>query len=114
LTSTYPLWRMQPEFGLSFIIFFTLYIFIVYPCTVLLFLTNYPNTPMKRIFHIIKWAMIYFGVEWIGSMLGRITYENAWNLGWSFLFILTMFPMLRLHYKKPGVAYLVSAFIIVL
>lgn len=114
LTSTYPLWRLQPDLGLPFTIVVALYSFIVFPCTVLIYLSHYPDPPKKQILHIIKWVVIYIGVEWVGNMLTRITYGHDWHLGWSFLFVLVMFPMLRLHYKKPILAYLVSFFVIVL
>lgn len=114
LTGTYLLWRMQPEFGLPFTLMVALYTFIVFPCTVLLYLSHYPETLGRQILHIIKWIVIYIGVEWLGSLFSRISYGNGWHLGWSFIFVLIMFPMLRLHNQKPILAYLLSIAIIVL
>jgi hypothetical protein len=112
--SDHLLWEMIPDLGLSAIILRLLYTFIVFPCTVLVFLSNYPHTFKQQCIHYLKWIVIYVGVELIGGIFGRITYHNGWNLGWSALFISVMFPMLRLHYKKPVIAYFISIIIIIL
>ncbi|GGK08337.1 hypothetical protein GCM10007063_33420 [Lentibacillus kapialis] len=112
LTSKYPLWRMHPDLGLPFTLVTALYTFIIFPFTVLLYLSHFPDSPEKQILYTLKWIVIYIGVEWVGGLFSRITYDNGWHLGWSLIFVLTMFPMLRLHYKKPILTYMVSIFVI--
>lgn len=114
LTIGFPLWRIQPDFGLPFPITSMMYTFIIFPCTVMLFLSRYPASLKRQVLHHIKWIMIYFGVEWVGSFTNRITYDHDWNLGWSFLFVVMMFPMLRLHHKRPLLTYLLSMAIVIL
>lgn len=113
LTVGYPLWIIQPDAGLPLSLTNSLYTFIIFPCTVILYLSRYPKSAKWQIFHNIKWIIIYIGVEWIGSIFDRISYDHEWNLAWSFLFVIVMFPMLRLHYKKPIMAYLLSIVIII-
>jgi len=108
LTSGYILWKIQPDLGLPFPIVSMLYTFIIFPCTVILYLSRYPKSVKGQILHNIKWIMIYIVIECLGSLFGRIIYDHSWHLGWSLLFVLTMFPMLRLHYKKPLLAYFLS------
>lgn len=113
-TVGYPLWKIQPDFGLSFPATSMMYTFIIFPCTAMLFLVRYPAYFKSQVLHNAKWMIIYFGVEWVGSIINRISYGHGWNLGWSLLFVIMMFPMLRLHYKRPILAYLLSIIIILL
>lgn len=114
LTIGYPLWRIQPDLGFSFPMTSLLYTFIIFPCTTILYLARYPESIKGQILHNIKWMSIYIGVEWIGMLLTRIKYHHGWNFGWSILFVVVMFPMLRLHHKSPLFAYLLSIIIVVL
>lgn len=113
-TTGYILWEMQPDLGLPLSIVDMMYTFIIFPCTAILFLTKYPTIFSKKVYHILKWITIYIVVEWIGHVLNRITYENGWNLWWSLLFLIMMFPMFRLHYKRPLLAYLLTIIFIFL
>lgn len=113
LTFQYPLWEVQAHLIPSYTIVSLLYTFIVFPCTVILFLSNYPTTSIKKWIHIGKWIAIYIGIEWIGGLFGLIIYHHGWNLSWSLIFLCIMFPMLRLHHRRPYTAYLVSIFIII-
>ncbi|WP_257348861.1 CBO0543 family protein [Pseudalkalibacillus decolorationis] len=110
----YLLWKIKPEFGLTYTFIEILYTFIIFPTTVLLFLSNYPEGQVNKLFHYLKWIFIYICLEWIGSSFDRIGYSNGWNIGWSFGFLLFMFPMIRLHYKRPFLAYVISVVIIIL
>lgn len=112
-TMGYPLWRMQADLGLSYSIIAMLYTVIIFPCTVILFLAHYPISFKRQIYHNLKWIAIYFVAEWIGGLLNLIRYEHGWNLWWSLLFLFIMFPMLRLHYKKPFYAYLLTVIYII-
>lgn len=113
-TMGYHLWRLQPDLGMPISIVNMLYTFIVFPCTVVLFLSQYPKSFKNKVFHVLKWIIIYISVEWIGSLMNRITYEHGWHLGWSLLFLIMMFPMIRLHHKKPVLAYLLTFIFIAL
>jgi hypothetical protein len=114
LATDYPLWIVKSDIGMmtkSEVAL--LYAFIVFPCTAMLFLSNYPDTIRKQFLHIGKWIIIYISVEWLGFKLGVIYYEHGWTIGWSLLFLIVMFPMLRLHFKRPVLAYIASIFVII-
>ncbi|WP_221564497.1 CBO0543 family protein [Alkalihalobacillus sp. TS-13] len=110
--SGHLLWRIVPDFRIPYAVTESLYFFIIYPATVLLYLTEYPVGLSKKVLYNLKWIGIYIGFEFLANLFNKITYFNKWNLLYSLLFVCVMFPMLRLHYLKPLVAYLVSLVII--
>lgn len=104
LTSTKPLW----EFESSIISgdFAELLIAVVcFPCTCLIFFALYSKVcKSKRIeyllFLFLFGASLYTSIEYLSYRFGFISYHNGWNLYWSSLFNLIMFPLLLLHHKK--------------
>jgi hypothetical protein len=109
LTSAHFLWRLAPDAWTNYTITEMLYTFIVFPATSLLFLSNFPQGIMRQLKHYAVWIVLYISVESLFTVTGRIEYQYGWNLGWSALFNVLMFPMLRLYYLKPLLAYPVSA-----
>jgi hypothetical protein len=107
-TSDFPLWHFNPDFLINHKITEVIYTFIVFPATVLLFLSRYPQSLKHRIYHIAQWILIYSALEWIGQVLGKIEYHHNWNFWWSVAFNCITFPMLRLHYVKPLAAFMLS------
>ncbi|WP_408011049.1 CBO0543 family protein [Pseudalkalibacillus sp. A8] len=106
------MWRLVPDSGITYTVSELIYLFIVFPATVILFLTGYPKTLGRKFFHNAKWVGIYIGFEALGNVFKKIEYFHGWNFFYSFVFLCIMFPMLRLHYLKPLTAYFVSIFII--
>ncbi len=88
--------------------------YILLPVAAFLFLSNYPNEWKKKHLHYAKWITIFGLLESIGLMFESIKYENDWNLYWSLLFNLVTFPILRLHYLRPFLAWPVSIVITLL
>ncbi|TLS38995.1 CBO0543 family protein [Pseudalkalibacillus caeni] len=111
LTANHFLWRLDADFISNHTLTEMLYTFIVFPATSLLFISRYPERSNSGtlIFYYFKWVFVYVGVEWIYTVTHHIDYQYGWSLGWSAFFDITMFPMLRLYYKKPLIAYAVSA-----
>lgn len=107
----YHLWKNESNF-LNELVIDSLYSFIVFPCTVMLFLSNHPNPSQKRWLHYVKWIAIYSALEWIGQLFGFISYHHGWSWYWSLLFNCVMFPMLRLHHQRPLWALGMTPFII--
>jgi hypothetical protein len=87
-----------------------LMMFIVYPSIVLVFIPYYPKSISKKIGYIFLWVVLVTGIEHISHSLGYFSYHNGWNLGWSVIFTIVMFPLLYLHYNKPLLAWF-AAFI---
>ncbi|MCL7748981.1 CBO0543 family protein [Halalkalibacter alkaliphilus] len=113
LTANYFLWRMDADFISNHTLTEMLYTFIVFPATGLLFLGNYPKGVMKQILHTLQWILIYGIWEYVFTVTGNIKYQYGWTLGWSIFALFLMFPLLRLHYKHPLVAYVVFALVCV-
>lgn len=112
LTKSYTMWKFKPDFLFSHTYVVLLYAVISVPLTVLVFLSLYPSSWGKKILYYPLWIFIYIGVERVLQKTGQITYENNWSILWSLIFDVIMFPMLRLHYKNPLVACVLSVFII--
>jgi hypothetical protein len=90
-----------------------LYMFVAFPCSILIYLSNFPAKSIGKVLHIIKWIVIYSGLEWVGSHFGFVDYDSGWNQWWSVGFNCIMFPMLFLHLKKPYIALLISVLIVI-
>jgi hypothetical protein len=105
--NNYFLWRINLDVFSSRITLSGLYVFVIYPFTVLLFLNKLPRGINKQIIHVAKWVVIYTFVEWIGGIFNRIEYFNGWSLLHSFVFNIILFSGLMLHYKRPFTAYVI-------
>ncbi|WP_218094927.1 CBO0543 family protein [Paenibacillus solanacearum] len=112
LTTDYLLWAFVPDLHLIPVFTELLYTFIVFPCTVILFLSGFPDRRKEQVWRYSKWVALYAVMEAIYAWSGRIVYDHGWSWWCSFAFDVMMFPMLLLHSKKPGIAYVLSAFII--
>ncbi|WP_308639739.1 CBO0543 family protein [Paenibacillus silvisoli] len=112
LTAENYLWRYEPEdYFYNYAITEALYGFIVLPATVLLFLPHLPSKPKKLAGYYMLWIGVYFTMEAVLLTSKRLLHDNGWNLYWSLIFDLIMFPMLVLHHKKPLLCYFLSAII---
>lgn len=107
LTKNYPLWRLEPSFPLNHTFSVLVFDLIVLPCTVLVFLSKYPQG-LKRAFYILFFVLIYSSIEWILYKMGSFSYFHGWNWYWSVLFNCVMFPIMRLHFKYPIITILLS------
>jgi hypothetical protein len=108
------LWDEIPDSGINNKLTILLYVFIVFPCTVLLYLSKYPSTTLKQFFYIAVWIIFYSGTELILFFFGKMLYNSGWNICWSVAFNCMMFPMLRLHFVRPFWAIGLSLPIIIL
>lgn len=82
---------------------------VLFPSTVIMFLSHLPKTAKKYIVYIIFWAAIYFGIELFAYLIGDFLYFDDWYIVHSIVFDVVMFPMILLHYKKPLLAWPLSA-----
>ena len=91
------------------IIITLLIMFVAYPATVLIYLGRFPNRKWKAVVWILLWVAVFSMIEFINlRFLNLITHHHGWTMMWSVIFNVILFPMLRFHYKKPGLALLVS------
>lgn len=113
LTYNYALWEFESPL-LKTVMSDILISFVAFPATILLFLPHFPQIWVKRILYILMWVVIYTVIEIISYHLGFFSYQNGWSIWWSILFNCMMFPMLRLYYKKPLIAWTITLPIVVI
>lgn len=90
-----------------------LYMLILYPSTMLIYLYRFPkNNFFKQLLYIFIWLVMWLLFEIILVWKGFCVYNHGWTFGWSAIFVCFMLPMLYLHHKRPLWAYLLSVPII--
>lgn len=89
----------------------TVYSFIIFPCWTILFLSFYPTH--RRSWYYGKWIITSVLIEFFAKEMGYFHYTNGWNIGWTFFFYLTMYPVLRLAQVRQGQA-IVASFILII
>lgn len=102
------LWKFHPDFLYGHEMVVLVYAIITMPISILLFLSHFPETWMKRLLYIVVWSGIYILVEWILLVSGRISYQNGWKFWYSFYFDIMMFSVIALHQHKPLRAYIIT------
>ncbi|MGM0827674.1 MAG: CBO0543 family protein [Bacillota bacterium] len=114
LTYNYTLWQYEPTAIIPNHTFNNMIVmFIIYPCLVLLYLGRYPTGGVKQGIWIISFTTFLSIVEFINYKAGLITFHSGWNIKWSIMFYLYSLPILRLHNKKPLLAFGISVLITV-
>ncbi|WHY91432.1 CBO0543 family protein [Neobacillus cucumis] len=112
-SSKFPLWSFDSQdfFFKSHMGIFLWHVFIVNTLAAFLYLSHFPEgTFWKKAFYIVKWVVFFIVGEVVLYRFQHVRYDHGWNLGWSVLFDFTMFTMLRLHFKKPIWAIILSFF----
>lgn len=86
------------------------------PASVFIYLSTFPKTGslIRKALHILLFTLIFAILEWISIRYGAITYHHGWNLYWSISFDVAMFIILRIHYRNPLFAWMLSAGFILL
>ncbi|WP_227939396.1 CBO0543 family protein [Alkalihalobacillus deserti] len=93
-----------------------MYMLVSYPATILIYLKYFFKTDKwrKRVFHYVLWVLIYITAEFINLHFGLFTHHNGWEYGYSVLFVMMMFLLFPIHYRKPLLAWGISFLIILL
>ncbi|WP_284226747.1 CBO0543 family protein [Alicyclobacillus hesperidum] len=93
----YPLWY-HPRWWLMTDKFSQLVqIFVLLPCTTLLFLRNMPRRPMAKIIYGLCFLAVYGIYEALLCATHEIIYCHGWSFGWSLLLDACMFFVMWLH-----------------
>ncbi|WP_088104134.1 CBO0543 family protein [Halalkalibacter urbisdiaboli] len=119
LTYNHQFWHFQENvFPLPFLNHTTISLiimFVCYPVTILIYLGYFfkTNKWKKRIFYFVFWVMLYLSVEYINLYIGLISHHNSWNMWHSVLFVIFMFIIFPIHYKKPLLAWIISGIVLI-
>lgn len=107
LTFKKPLWKFTTSIPTS--LADNLMTLIILPCSSLLFLPYFPErSRVKKLLYICLWVFIFSFIEWWALEIRHFSHFNGWNLIHSIIFNLGMFTLLRIHYKDPRWAWLIS------
>ncbi|OGO78643.1 MAG: hypothetical protein A2Y23_10100 [Clostridiales bacterium GWB2_37_7] len=87
-------------------------IFIVFTCTVLIYIPHYPKTFKKQLLYLGFWVLLYSSIEWIFHVLGGISYRNGWDIGLSVVHNTYQFALLRIHHDRPILAWILALIIL--
>ncbi|WP_442598506.1 CBO0543 family protein [Neobacillus sp. D3-1R] len=85
----------------------------ILPVVIMMYLQYFPKG-RKKYFYIGIWVAYFSVIEWIFTKKGLFVYENGWNGWWSLLFNVISFVIIRLHYKRPAFAMMISIPIIII
>ena len=101
----YPLWELtSPGLGVTFSVLIKC--FTSWPASTLLYLTHFPLAgKLKKAIYMLIWAVLFTLIELVFRRLGYVKYSNGWNIVWSTLFNIFMFPLLKIHHEKPLLAW---------
>lgn len=102
------LWSLEPKWPLTNELECLAGEFIVFACTILIYLGKYPANLFLSACWILMMVIIYTVIEWILRLTGTFSYHHGWTLFHSFLFNILMFILLRWHFKKPLFSLLIS------
>jgi len=83
--------------------------FTVLPAVACLYLSHYPSKRVQQLYYVLAWIPTFLCVELFMEFMGLFTYENGWSAAWSAAFDCVMFPILRIHYTHPLLAWGLSA-----
>ncbi|MCT8136710.1 hypothetical protein H1D32_02450 [Anaerobacillus sp. CMMVII] len=81
--------------------------FFIVPVVLMIFLQYYPKGK-KQIVYLAAWVAYFSFLEYLFVKKGLFLFDNGWHLGWSTLFNVITFILIRIHYKKPLLALTIS------
>lgn len=119
LSDLYPMWRYTPQgmdknIGLTNTHVSLSIMFIKYTTTIFIYLSKFPNSSkMKQVLYMAFWVLLYTLNEIMDLFFHLMKHYNGWNLGYSILFNVVMFVILRVHHSKPPIAWGLSILFII-
>jgi hypothetical protein len=87
--------------------------FFIVPVVIMIYLRYFPKGK-KRFLYVGIWVSYFTVIEYLFYKKGLFVYENNWNPFWSGVFNVILFVVVRIHYKNPLKAFLISAPIIII
>jgi hypothetical protein len=80
-----------------------------YTSTLLIYLGRFPKQKVNQCFWFLMWVFIFSFIEFVTHRyFHSIKYQYGWNIYWSILFNFVMFTVLKIHYSKPLLAWIIS------
>jgi hypothetical protein len=79
---------------------------VTFPATVFIYLSLYPKNLLLQICHVLLWILIFSGGEYLTYRMALLRYDNGWSFSWSVFINCLLFPILRIHYSSPILAWI--------
>jgi hypothetical protein len=115
LTDGHPLWIYTKTVIPNHTLTSLLVMFVIYPCTLLVYLGHFPiRGRLRKVLYILTWALLWFSIECVLYFLHLIRYDNGWSVWVSLPFNLVIFSMLNFHQRHPLRAVVLSAVLVVI
>jgi hypothetical protein len=80
---------------------------IIMPVFIMFFLQYFPKE-RRKFFYVAIWVVSFSILEYFSKETELFIHDNEWGILWSTVFNLIMFILLRIHYRKPLLALLLS------
>jgi hypothetical protein len=106
----YQLWKMEANGLPVAMIPILLLILIGMPLSTWIYLSKYPYGKglFSQVMYIAYFSAFFILLEFVSVKGGAITYHHNWNLLWSLVFVIVMFIVLRIHYRRPLLGLIIS------
>lgn len=73
--------------------------FFIVPVVIMIYLQYYPKGK-KQFVYVLAWVLYFSFLEYLFYLKGLFIFENGWNIGWSTLFNVITFVIIRIHHKN--------------
>ncbi|GFP76632.1 hypothetical protein bsdtw1_02735 [Clostridium fungisolvens] len=93
------LWKFEVDYLVPSINGLFIYFAIFVPI-ILLYLSKFPKQFIYQVGYILLWIGIFTSIELFTTSIGMQKNYNNWNIWWSVLHNVIMFPIIILHHKK--------------
>ncbi len=107
-------WLINPGFYQNHTIFELVFSVIILPFTAFLFLSNYPDSSIKKFLHFSYYISVYVGFEYLYFLTGNITYHYGWSFMYSVAWDIMMFTIWAVHFRKPIKAYILATIVVII
>lgn len=108
-----PLWKFENHV-FSHQLTDLICIFVVFTCTILIYLYHFPKTLRKQVLYVAFWVALYSTIEWLFHIQGGITYHNNWGIKMSIIHNIYQFLLLKIHHHNPILAWSLALLILVI
>jgi hypothetical protein len=82
--------------------------FFICPVGLIIYLQRFPSTNRNQLLYVGIWVTFYTIIEALFAHRGMFVYDHGWNSWHNIWLNLILFVLLRIHYKNPVTAWLIS------
>lgn len=94
-------WLNHTIINLAFTYFIT-------PMALIIYLQRYPENKNHGYIYSAVWIGFFTIIEYLFAHKGMFVYDNGWNSLHNIWLNIVLFAVLRIHYRKPAIAMLIS------